>query len=1515
MRQLAVVVGAGYDSASPFIKLANAPRDARAVADLLTRDYGFELFPANGPLIDSEASLEAIRSAIRSSLEQADAKTRWLFYFAGHGTVQEGQGYLIPADGPSETPANWLALPWLVDACLKSRAAATLIILDACRAGRALVRKDDLSDLLGDDPEANRRLRQILCAGDPDQYVRDGGGEGHSIFTRCLLEALRGWAGIHEPDGSVRFDPLRQYLITEVERRLEKAPGPLQVTVGGNLAGTVQPHGFTFEPRISRVPPETVRDCTSRDPADRLTALSILVEDCRVKPEILPMALRLVLRHLPRVPDRRRDPSGPEPLPVQPEEQERQRAAETLGRLARIGELNRSRVPGSSKVDRKIGATLVRFALSDASPSVRHQARRGLRRVSLETQQRFGRQLEKVWRREDRCSRRRVWEVLVSLQSIRQSLGPLRRCLAYPTLTRLWGGWLWRILTATRRRRWALASPFPALALLYLALGSMYYFSTWGSAVVVRAGHPGLEGLPLVGLPLVITDSNFSRLSDPFLLREERLRGSWLHLSSGSFFWGEQLAQHLSHPEAALSLWRMGHAEKAFARLSQGIESDDAATVVVVGYLALQSDVAVPKAVDLLVSALRRSASAPSRNSNRDEAAFHEAALTALAVIRDTQPAAIRTAVDSLIGRLETASEAEEVALLEAVELLSQGDEPWSLSSVKRLSARLRTAPPESGLRHRVAGALKNTVSRNPRLLAEILPDVCHGIRHGSAQERPVLLAILAIPAPLSPLEVELISGTVIEVLENESDRATRIAAIGTLSGLLTRSPTPATTAVAILLDEAARGDPWVRIAAAEALISLPPNLVPQRAIVQAVAELMREELSIESHRRAIWLLGRFRDPAVQPLVVATLIDAATDWSSTVRREAVYELVELGLDKAVEPGTLEPVLRTALEDQSPAVQQDAAQGFVLLADRLVGGQAPAFDRIIRALTSDDWTEARIAEDLRDRFSRANPAATRQFVTRLKVYTQSADEFKAHTAVNFLIQLGNSLPAVLPDVVEAAVDLLAAEDAGGDVREWAVFLLWSLRNVPAAHREAALDAVFERLAHGSPNERVAAASAIGHLDSGEEDLSDQGLARLIPLLSDREPAVRAASVAALGVIGRVKPAKTRQFLQPLLDCLSRDEPSVRAVCAQVLGRVGFEEDLVAQAIPSLVGGLRDSQAQVRRNAARALSHWGWRQPAGARFALEPLRQLLHQETDPEARVEIASTLGVLGGDDPEIVEEIFTVAETILAAGPDDQRMAAISILRSVGESHPGTAERVFTALLPLLKSPEYWPRQRALQAIRGIGMADAASGAAALELLEHVLFDPLWPDRNDAILNGIRPIFRAHPELAEPTSQLLRAFLDQEFLGPGEENLARNASDALFEVVARIGTEKPARMWRLLTSASSSERQVGRDVLMSIVDQDPDRAPASLARLASYRRSVQPHVRQSAAQAEEMLAILRRNREILAEPDKTERWREVLEWLPRVGVQSAVDLAQKRLEPNERRHSSSPRDEARRRKQ
>lgn len=333
LRQVAVIAGIGVYQGE-FEALENALYDARTMAEVLSDEYGFALLPGNEPLLDAAAGLEAIRTAVQDSLAQADAETRWLFYFAGHGLTIDGKGYLVPVGAQHKSNlSSLLPIDWLLNTCKESRCAEALIILDACYAGRALLQPDMLNDLIPIDQE--ERVRMIVTSGNPDQPVLDGGGSGHSIFTQSLLEALRGWAGIHENNGSVRFMRLLDHLASDIPVRLQAMGlnAISQQPVGGYLFGNRERRDFMFQTSAPRLDPELVRAARSDDPLRRKDSLERLPASLGDDQNLRSLAVELARAHLVNAPGGERPMLVTSTLTFEPARENRAAAALTLGKL------------------------------------------------------------------------------------------------------------------------------------------------------------------------------------------------------------------------------------------------------------------------------------------------------------------------------------------------------------------------------------------------------------------------------------------------------------------------------------------------------------------------------------------------------------------------------------------------------------------------------------------------------------------------------------------------------------------------------------------------------------------------------------------------------------------------------------------------------------------------------------------------------------------------------------------------------------------------------------------------------------------------------------------------------------------------------------------------------------------------------------------------------------------------------------------------------------------------------
>lgn len=315
-----------------FSSLQNAANDANAIAKVLAMEYDFEIVSSEPgkPLLNEGAKLGVIREIFESIIAQEEKNTRWLFYFAGHGLVIEGQGYLLPADAIRGEPNTYLSFQWLIRKLMNSFVKEALLIVDACYGGQALAHH--LSDLFEGKGE---QILQLISSGNPNQPVLDGGGNSHSVFTQSLLEALQGWAGVHEADGSIRFSRLLDHLVFEIPARLRNL-GELttqQRPIGGYITGNANRNEFVFQPIAPRLHPKIVQEARSDNPTDRYDSLKHLLVESEQRPEIRSLAVALATQHLHRKTNEKGRVLVTSTLPYEPVAEVRGQAAKLLGGL------------------------------------------------------------------------------------------------------------------------------------------------------------------------------------------------------------------------------------------------------------------------------------------------------------------------------------------------------------------------------------------------------------------------------------------------------------------------------------------------------------------------------------------------------------------------------------------------------------------------------------------------------------------------------------------------------------------------------------------------------------------------------------------------------------------------------------------------------------------------------------------------------------------------------------------------------------------------------------------------------------------------------------------------------------------------------------------------------------------------------------------------------------------------------------------------------------------------------
>jgi uncharacterized caspase-like protein len=186
----ALVIGNNkYDNLN---NLETAEGDARAIADILSKDYKYQTQVINN------ATRDDIIGALAGYRAKLKSNDNLLIYYAGHGILDEyaEEGYWLPVDAAKDNPSNWVSNGDLTNMIRAMRAKHVMVIADSCYSG-TLVRAAEAKVKTAKAREtwikrmSGKRTRTALVSGGLEP-VLDGGGDGHSVFAKAFMDALKG---------------------------------------------------------------------------------------------------------------------------------------------------------------------------------------------------------------------------------------------------------------------------------------------------------------------------------------------------------------------------------------------------------------------------------------------------------------------------------------------------------------------------------------------------------------------------------------------------------------------------------------------------------------------------------------------------------------------------------------------------------------------------------------------------------------------------------------------------------------------------------------------------------------------------------------------------------------------------------------------------------------------------------------------------------------------------------------------------------------------------------------------------------------------------------------------------------------------------------------------------------------------------------------------------------------------------------------------------------------------------
>ncbi|ELR72239.1 WD40 repeat protein [Fulvivirga imtechensis AK7] len=193
-------------------------------------------------IYDTEATKENIIKGFESIIAQAQPEDVFVFYYAGHGTLDEendNEYYLVPTDitklygDPAQLQARGVSATNLKRYLSQIRSQKQLILMDACHSGGAM--KSMKVRAAASEEKAIVQLARasgvvMLASSETQQFAAEFEVLKHGVFTYALLEALDGAAD--NGDNKVTVNELKIYMDERVPELSNQYGGQAQYPTG-----------------------------------------------------------------------------------------------------------------------------------------------------------------------------------------------------------------------------------------------------------------------------------------------------------------------------------------------------------------------------------------------------------------------------------------------------------------------------------------------------------------------------------------------------------------------------------------------------------------------------------------------------------------------------------------------------------------------------------------------------------------------------------------------------------------------------------------------------------------------------------------------------------------------------------------------------------------------------------------------------------------------------------------------------------------------------------------------------------------------------------------------------------------------------------------------------------------------------------------------------------------------------------------------------------------------------------
>jgi tetratricopeptide (TPR) repeat protein len=233
-RGYALIVGiARYQNLDESKQLRFPESDAEAMYRVLINHEGGAFPPENVHFLKgAKATLANIKYELEEWLPKVAQPTdRVVVYFAGHGFVHQGKGYLAPWDVKPESLETTAYSMADVGNVLANKVGAgwKVLLTDACHSGK--INAETTNEALEQQFNAlPRSFLTLTATTEREQSFEDPNlSTGFGFFTYYLVQAFQGYADSDPCDGRITADELIEYVRTNVrryarERNLSQTP-------------------------------------------------------------------------------------------------------------------------------------------------------------------------------------------------------------------------------------------------------------------------------------------------------------------------------------------------------------------------------------------------------------------------------------------------------------------------------------------------------------------------------------------------------------------------------------------------------------------------------------------------------------------------------------------------------------------------------------------------------------------------------------------------------------------------------------------------------------------------------------------------------------------------------------------------------------------------------------------------------------------------------------------------------------------------------------------------------------------------------------------------------------------------------------------------------------------------------------------------------------------------------------------------------------------------------------------